>query len=43
MNEAMTSFLEIVKVCAPFSLFWGLGIKAYKYVTGAILGRDPNI
>lgn len=41
MNEAMLTFLEIVKTVLPWSLAWGFGIKAYRYVVGALLGNDP--
>ncbi len=43
MNEAMLSFIEIVKVCAPYSLAWALGIKAYKFIVGAMSGKDVNL
>lgn len=43
MNEAMLSFLEIVKVVAPYSVAWGLGCKAYDYVVGAFLGKDVSL
>lgn len=43
MNEAMTSFLEIVKAVAPYSVAWGLGTIAYNYVVGAFLGKDVSI
>lgn len=40
MNDAMLSFLEIVKACVPYSLAWSFGIMAYNYVVGAITGKD---
>lgn len=43
MNEAMLSFLEIVKAVVPFSISWGLGIKAYNYIVGAFLGKDVSL
>ncbi len=43
MNDAMLSFLELVKTVVPYSLAWGLGIKAYKFVVGTILGKDMSI
>lgn len=43
MNEAMLAFIEIVKVCAPYSLAWALGIKAYKFIVGAMSGKDVNL
>lgn len=43
MNEAMVSFLEIVKVCAPYSIAWALGIKAYRFIVGAMTGKDVSI
>lgn len=43
MQEAMLSFLELVKFCAPYSIAWGLGIKAYRFVTNAMLGKDARL
>lgn len=43
MNDAMASFIEIVKYVSPYSIAWGLGIKAYKFVVGALLGKDVSI
>lgn len=43
MYEAMMSFLELVKGIAPYSIAWGLGIKAYRYVVNAFLGRDARL
>lgn len=43
MNEAMTSFLSLVEAVIPYSIFWGLGVKAYKFVVGAYLGKDVSI
>lgn len=43
MNDAMLSFLEIVRAVVPYSVAWGLGIKAYNFVMGAFLGKDVSI
>ena len=43
VNDAMLSFLELVNAVAPYSLAWGLGIKAYKFIVGTILGKDMSI
>ena len=43
MNEAMLSFLAIVEGVVPYTIAWGLGIKAYRYLTDALLGRNAKI
>ena len=43
MNEAMTAFLEIVKTAAPYSIFWSLGIKAYRFIVAAMTGEDARL
>lgn len=43
MNEAMLSFIELVKVCAPYSLAWVLGIKAYRFIVNALTGKDARL
>lgn len=43
MNDAMTSFLELVRYAAPYSLAWALGVKAYKFIVGAMTGKDVSI
>lgn len=43
MNEAMLSFLSLIEAIIPFSLAWGLGIKAYRFVIGAFLGKDARL
>ena len=43
MTEPMLCFLEIVKEVTPWAIAWGLGIKAYRYVLNAFLGKDPFI
>lgn len=43
MNEAMLSFLAIVEGVVPYTIAWGLGIKAYRYLTDALLGRNARI
>lgn len=43
MNDAMIAFVELVKVTAPFSISWALGIKAYRFLVSAFTGRDPRL
>lgn len=43
MNEAMQAFLELVTTCAPYSIAWAFGIKAYRFVVNALTGRDAQI
>ena len=43
LSEAFSSFLAIVEVTAPYSIAWALGIKAYKFVVGAMTGKDVSI
>lgn len=40
MNEAFVSFIEIVKEVAPYSVAWGLGIRAYRFLVGALTGKE---
>lgn len=39
----MLSFIELVKMCAPYSIAWALGIKAYRFVVSAFTGRDARL
>lgn len=43
MNDAFQSFVELVKITAPYSLAWGLGIKAYRFIVSAYTGRDAGV
>lgn len=43
MNEAMLSFLRLIEATIPYSIAWGLGIKAYRFVLGAFLGKDVRL
>lgn len=43
MNEAMLSFLEIVKEVGPYSIAWTMGIKAYRFIVNAFTGKDSRI
>lgn len=43
MNEAMTSFLALVTECAPWTIAWTFGIKAYRFVVNALSGKDARI
>lgn len=40
MNEAFTTFIEIISTTAPYSLAWALGIRAYRFLVNAFTGRD---
>lgn len=40
MNEAMLSFLFVVRAVVPYSLAWAFGTKAYNFVVGAFTGKD---
>lgn len=43
MNEAMLSFLELVKAVSPYSLSWALGIKAFRFLVNAFTGKDARL
>lgn len=43
MNEAFTSFLAIVREVSPYAVAWALGIKAFRFVVGALVGKDVSI
>lgn len=43
MNDAMTTFLQIVYHTAPYSISWALGIKAYRFIVDAMTGRNARI
>lgn len=43
MNEAFTTFISIVETCAPYSLAWALGMRAYRFLVNAFTGRDVQL
>lgn len=43
MSEAFNSFIEIVKACAPYSLAWALGVRAYRFVVDCFTGKDADV
>lgn len=43
MNEAFSSFISIVDAVAPYSLAWALGVRAYRFIVGALTGKDVTI
>ena len=43
MPEAMESFMVIVRDVAPYSIFWALGMRAFRFVIGVITGKDVEI
>lgn len=43
MSEAFSTFLSLVEAVAPYSLAWALGIRAYKFVIGALTGKDVQL
>lgn len=43
MNEAMTSFLALVTECAPYTIAWVFGIKAFRFVINALSGKDARL
>lgn len=43
MSDAFQTFIEIVKITAPFSLAWGLGIRAYRFIVSVYIGKDVDI
>lgn len=40
MNEAFSSFISIVNAVAPYSIAWALGIRAFRFVVGALTGKE---
>lgn len=43
MNEAFSSFIVIVDETAPYALAWALGVRAFRFVVGALTGKDVTI
>ena len=43
MNEAFASFIVIVEEVAPYSLAWALGVRAFRFIVGAMTGKDVTI
>lgn len=43
MNEAFTSFIVIAQETAPYALAWALGVRAFRFVVGAMTGKDVTI
>ena len=43
MNEAFLSFINIVEEVVPYSLAWALGVRAFRFVVGALTGKDVSI
>lgn len=43
MDDAFLAFIEIVKAVAPYSIAWALGIRAFRFIVGAITGKDVSI
>lgn len=43
MNEAFTSFISLASSVAPYALAWALGVRAFRFVVGAITGKDVTI
>lgn len=43
MQDAMSSFLVICGDVAPYAIFWALGMRAFRFVVGAITGKDVDI
>ena len=43
MNEAFLSFINIVEEVAPYALAWALGVRAFRFVVGALTGKDVTI
>lgn len=43
MEEAIKAFLVIVAFTAPYDIAWSFGRKAYKYVVGALTGKDVDL
>lgn len=43
MNEAFSSFIFIVEETAPYALAWALGVRAFRFIVGALTGKDVSI
>ena len=43
MNDAFSSFISIVNEVAPYSIAWALGVRAYRFIVGAMTGKDVSL
>ena len=43
MNEAFLSFINIVGQVSPYALAWALGVRAFRFIVGALTGKDVTI
>lgn len=43
MNEAFLSFINIVQEVSPYALAWALGVRSFRFVVGALTGKDVTI
>ena len=43
MNEAFLSFIHIVEEVSPYALSWALGVRAFRFIVGALTGKDVTI
>lgn len=43
MNEAFLSFISIVEAVSPYALGWALGVRAFRFIVGALTGKDVTI
>ena len=43
MNEAFSSFINIVGEVSPYALAWSLGVRAFRFIVGALTGKDVTI
>lgn len=43
MNEAFLSFINIVEEISPYALAWALGVRAFRFVVGALTGKDVSV
>lgn len=43
MNDAFSSFISLVNAVAPYSIAWALGVRAFRFIIGAMTGKDVSI
>ena len=43
MNDAFSSFISLVNAVAPYSIAWALGVRAFRFIIGAMTGKDVTI
>ena len=43
MNDAFSSFISIVNEVAPYIIAWALGVRAYRFIIGAMTGKDVSL